>query len=312
MNWIRWIRLGLWGGLLIGMGIWVNMLLTPTSAIKNEDMPRGEFVVIDGHPIHFFEKGDGPVVLLLHGFSMNSESFTPLMQYAWEKHRVIALDFPEQGYSGKQGRAYTPDGYSLTLKLFLDKLEIREVDLVGHDYGANAAMAFAANYPGMVKRMVLLAPLLEHFSSAPKGWWWRFPVLGEIWSWAFLNHTWFRQWLRFGWRSPYTSWETVVEKYYQPLRTSEGRKGFLAVLRANYDYDFSALFERVHSPTLIVFGGTDPYYHEILAITDSVRQSYFSISFVPNVGHFLMEEAPRQTYEKIKDFLNFEHVTDLK
>jgi pimeloyl-ACP methyl ester carboxylesterase len=303
MAWIHWLRAILWTFLGAFFLIWLVWFLKQNPAVKPDLIAHGNYLTVEGVQLHYLEKGEGKTVILLHGFPMHAESFARIFRYAWEKHRVIALDLPEQGYSGKKGRCYTPDDFALIVKLFLDKLEVKEVDVVGHDLGAGVGLAFAANYPNLTKKLVLISPLCGNLGVDGLGPWWRWPLVGEVWSMLFLNHTWFRAWLKTGWTSPYSAWENVVEQYYQPVSTYEGRKGFLAVLRGCTRVSYASFQERLQVPTLLLFGDNDPYCPAKFVREFQKNTPGILVRGFPKVGHFPQEEAPRQTYEAILGFI---------
>ncbi|NTV51863.1 MAG: alpha/beta hydrolase, partial [Candidatus Firestonebacteria bacterium] len=300
---IRFLRILVWLACLAGFGVWIYWSFLIPPGVGPDFVSQGEYLNVDGTQVHFLEKGIGPTVVLLSGFPLNAESYARLMEYPWQNRRVIALDLPEQGYSEKKGRPLTPDDLALTLKLFLDKLEIQDVDLVGHDLGAGVAMVFAASYPHRVRKVVLLAPPLNGLATDTLGPWWRWPGVGELWSFLFLNQAWYRQWLIRGWTSPYSSWQPVVEQYFRPLSTFNGRRGFLAVLRGCGGFAYGFYQERLKVPTLAIRGEHDPFClpGPLQRMQAAVPQ--VTVKTLPQVGHFLPEEAPRQTYENIKAFL---------
>jgi hypothetical protein len=189
------------------------------------------------------------------------------------------------------------------LKLFLDKLELKDVDLVGHDLGAGVAMVFAATYPHRVRKLVLLAPPLDGLATDALGPWWRWPLAGEVWSFFFLNQEWYRRWLTQGWTSPYASWQPVVEQYYRPLSTQAGRRGFLAVLRGCTGFAYNSYQERLQVPTLVIRGADDPFCPPGPLVRLQAALPQIIVKTLPQVGHFLPEEAPRQTYEMIREFI---------
>ena len=311
MAFLRFLRILVWIACGAGFVAWLYWTFFISPAIKPDFVTQGEYLNVDGTQVHFLEKGIGRGVILLPGFPQNAESYSRLMEYPWQNRRVIALDLPEQGYSDKKGKPLSPDDLALSLKLFLDKLELQEVDLVGHDLGAGVALVFAASYPNRVRKLVLLAPPLNGLAADTLGPWWRWPGVGEVWSYLSLNQEWYRRWLSRGWTSPYASWQPVVEQYFRPLSTLAGRRGFLAVLRGSYGYAYNYSLERLKVPTLVVRGESDPFCPPRLLQQLSGMLPQVSLKTFPKVGHFLPEEAPRQTYETIQEFFNEETEPEL-
>jgi pimeloyl-ACP methyl ester carboxylesterase len=303
MLWFRFLRILIWSACGALFAVWFYWAFLITPPLKPDFVYQGKYLNVDGCQVHFLEKGMGPTVILLPGFPLNAESYNRWLEYPWKNKRVIALDLPEQGYSEKKGHPFSPEDFALTLKLFLDKLELQDIDLVGHDLGSGVAMVFAATYPHRVRKLVLLAPPLNGLPLDSLGPWWRWPLLGEVWSFFCLNPGWYRQYLSQGWSSPDTSWQPLVEQYFRPLSTFAGRRGFLAVLRGSRGYDYAFYQERLKVPTLVLCGENDPFCQPGLLGRLQAELPQISIKILPHAGHFLTEEAPQATYELMEKFL---------
>jgi pimeloyl-ACP methyl ester carboxylesterase len=114
----------------------------------------------DGIELAVLDEGDGPAVLLLHGF--------PDSSYVWRKQvpalveagfRVVAPDL--RGY-GESDRPEGVEDYRITRSLadvlaLLDGLGIERTHVVGHDYGAGLAWVIAGLAPERVERLVVLS-----------------------------------------------------------------------------------------------------------------------------------------------------------
>ncbi|TKD51321.1 alpha/beta fold hydrolase [Sphingomonas baiyangensis] len=129
----------------------------------------GAFVDIDGHRIHYVEKGAGAPILMVHGLLGNLHHFAhSLIERLAKDHRVIAIDRPGSGWSEsapgmhpgivEQGR--------LVAK-FADRLAIERPLLVGHSLGGAVALAAALDHPGRFAGLALLAPLTQPVETPP-------------------------------------------------------------------------------------------------------------------------------------------------
>ncbi|MXZ80744.1 MAG: alpha/beta hydrolase [Gammaproteobacteria bacterium] len=110
-------------------------------------------------PLAGLEAGapDGDPLVCLHGWLDNAASFGPLAERL-PNYRWICVDLPGHGKS-----AYRPDGavYHYTDYLgdvyrVLESLELERCTLVGHSLGAGIAAVFAAAFPSMVDRLVMI------------------------------------------------------------------------------------------------------------------------------------------------------------
>ena len=125
-------------------------------------------VADDGQGFVFAESGDGPLVLLLHGF--------PDTPHGWER---IAAGLADAGYRAVrpwlrgyhpdtivEGRPYDPVTIGSDPITFLDALGEREAILVGHDWGASMVYAAATLHPDRVRAIVPIA--IPHPTLLPR------------------------------------------------------------------------------------------------------------------------------------------------
>lgn len=114
-------------------------------------------VKVNGLNFHYVDEGNGPVVLLLHGFPDSAALWRhqiPLLVRAG--YRVIAPDQRGFGDSDKpeEVKAYQIPNLVNDVVALLDKLNIETTHLVAHDWGAVVGWAIAALYPKRIKRFV--------------------------------------------------------------------------------------------------------------------------------------------------------------
>jgi pimeloyl-ACP methyl ester carboxylesterase len=112
----------------------------------------------NGVRLHIAEAGDGPLVLLLHGF--------PEFWWAWRAQlpalatagfRVVAPDLRGYGGSDKPPRGYDLPTLSADVAALVHALGERDAVVVGHDWGGLLAWTTAALHPRSVRRLVVLS-----------------------------------------------------------------------------------------------------------------------------------------------------------
>ncbi len=114
----------------------------------------------DGIPIAYIDEGEGPAVLLIHGFASNhrvnwvSTSWT--RDLAAAGRRVIAFD--NRGH-GESGKPHDPDAYPAPVmaedaRRLLDHLGIERADVIGYSMGARIAAFLALAHPDRVRNVV--------------------------------------------------------------------------------------------------------------------------------------------------------------
>ncbi len=266
---------------------------------------RGEYITIAGRKLYINVRGEGRDILFLHGFPYNSDSFNGIIAQPWPGYRLITFDFPGLGLSEKAaGQPIRPDDLALTVKLVMDKLEIKDVNIVGHDLGGGVAMICAARYPKMVKRLVLIAPdSSEGMAGTSLGSWWSVPAVGEAWAVMRLGRNFIRSMLKKACAPESPDWSRWVEQYYRSLNTKHGRQGFLSLNRGRYPFEYLPYEEQVRVRTLIIWGEKDQVV-PIAAGEKIVRKlGHARLEIIPEAGHLPQEETPEKVYGIIKDFL---------
>lgn len=104
----------------------------------------------------FFDEGQGPPVVFVHGLGGNATHFEFLLTDLAKDHRVVGLDLVGCGWSRKPHVAYTVELLRDHLLSFLDRRAIGRATLVGHSLGGAVCMAAALARPGQFDSLALL------------------------------------------------------------------------------------------------------------------------------------------------------------
>jgi non-heme chloroperoxidase len=130
-------------------------------------------IVVDGVELHYVEQGSGVPVILVHG-SLADYSYWELsdqIPLIAEQHRVIAYS-RRFNHPNRDPRSadHSPMVEAHDLSGLIDQLGVGPVHLVGHSYGAYAALVFALDYPHRVRSLVLAEPpLISWLPEIPGG-----------------------------------------------------------------------------------------------------------------------------------------------
>ncbi|XP_036448625.1 bifunctional epoxide hydrolase 2 [Colossoma macropomum] len=124
-----------------------------------EEVSHGYVTVKPGVKIHYVEMGDGPPVLLCHGFPESWFSWKyQIPALADAGFRVIAADM--KGYGDSSAPAdieeYSQESLSQDLVTFMDKLGLAQVTLVGHDWGGSLVWNMAQVHPERLRAVASL------------------------------------------------------------------------------------------------------------------------------------------------------------
>jgi pimeloyl-ACP methyl ester carboxylesterase len=104
--------------------------------------------------------GKGPVVVLIHGYAENSDSWAPLAADLMKDHTVVVPDLRGIGKLSKPEAGYDKKTQAKDIRAVVTGLGYDETFVVAHDIGNTVAYAYAAMYPDKVERLVVMdAPI---------------------------------------------------------------------------------------------------------------------------------------------------------
>jgi epoxide hydrolase 4 len=290
------------------------------SAVENLDRPdwsHGE-AVVNGIRLHYVEAGEGPLVVLLHGF--------PEFWYSW-RHQIPAL-------AGAGFRVIAPDmrGYNLSdkpkgtdayrVELLVDDVAglIRHfgeerATVVGHDWGGLVAWYAAILRPEAVERLVVInAPHpaayrreLTRSTQALRSWYagfFQLPVLPETaisaGNFAAIGYVLRSEPVRKGAFSD-EDIRLYKEAMARPGALSSAINYYRAAVRDQRD--LFALSERpIDAPTLLIWGEKDPYLVSSLAEDLEEWVPRIRVERLP-ASHWVPVDAAEAVNRLLLDFL---------
>src|SRR5437763_15327557 len=115
-------------------------------------------VEVRGVPTFLYDAGEGPPVVLIHGYGDTADGWRRVVPGLVDSHRVIALDVPPFGRSGLPAERRLLDFYKPFFPELLDMLEVDSATLIGHSLGGAIALHVALEHPRLVDRLGLVAP----------------------------------------------------------------------------------------------------------------------------------------------------------
>ena len=155
-----------------------------SAAFEAEFPPEGQFLSVDGHPVHYLQLGAGPDLVLIHGASGSTRDFTfSLAEKLAKQFRVTLFDRPGLGYTP----ALAPQGVTLDAQTDLLVHAARDLGLeapivVGHSFGGALLMDWAVRHPDQIAAAVSISGAtypwpgeLDRFNSLLSQ-----PILGTV------------------------------------------------------------------------------------------------------------------------------------
>ena len=109
----------------------------------------------DGIPVHFeFEGGSAPALVFVHGWSCDRTYWSRQIDYFAGRHQVVSIDLAGHGESGGGRRAWTMPAFGGDVVAVVEKLELRELVLIGHSMGGDVLVEAALGVPDRVAGLV--------------------------------------------------------------------------------------------------------------------------------------------------------------
>jgi pimeloyl-ACP methyl ester carboxylesterase len=140
--------------------------------------------------LHITDMGDGPVVVLIHGYPL-SDAMWEYQYHALVKagYRAIGITLRGFGQSDKPYGSYNYDQFADDIKVVLDKLDIKDATIGGHSMGGAIALHYVAKYNGAhIKKLALFSAAAPCHTKKPD---YPYPFFTkeDITQWVNLNNT---------------------------------------------------------------------------------------------------------------------------
>ena len=266
---------------------------------------------VDGVTFHYMQAGKGDAVLLLHGCAEDSRMWKPLIPELAKRFTVIAPDLPGIGESSIPTDGLDMKTAGRRVHSLVQSLGIHKARIVGHDIGLMVAYAYAAQFPAEVEKLVLMDAFLpgvgdwETIYNNPAIWHFRFNgatpealVAGR--ERIYFEHYWNDFAADKNHSIPEAQRKAYTAAYSRPGRIRSGWAYFVSFPQAAKD--FAELAKTKLTMPVLSLGGAKanggPLGREVQLVATNVK-----VIVVPDCGHWMMEERPKETMQALIDFL---------
>lgn len=305
MNIVGVIASGLLTSVLV-IGIWAWTPDRPRAELEARYLDASTaFIEIAGTSLRVRDTGSksSPVVILMHGFGSSLETWEPWARSLSDRYRVVLFDFPGAGLSEPDRTGDYSDARSLILlKGLMQQMGIQRAALIGNSMGGRIAWKFAAVYPTLVSKLVLISP--DGFASPgfeygrpPK-----IPAILQLMKY-FLPKPVLRANLRAAYADPARLTKSLLGRYYDLLLAPGNRCAMIARMQQTLLDDPLPILQRIQTPTLLLWGEAD---HVIPASNsaDYMRAlPHAKLVLFPDLGHVPQEESPDESARPLEQFL---------
>ena len=272
---------------------------------------RTEEIKSEGATIHVRVGGQGPAIVMLHGFGDTGDMWSPLAAALASDRTIIVPDLRGMGLSSHPETGYDKKTQGGDVARVLDALRVGEAAIVTHDIGNMVGYAFAAQYPQRVVRLVVMdAPLpgiglWDEITRSPLLWHFNFrgPDVERLVKGReriYLD----RFWNEFS-ASPKRFSETA-RRHYAKLYARPGamHAGFAQFAAFDQDAADNKVFVaagKLDVPVLAL--GGEKSFGTTMAAVMRFAANDVDEGVIPDSGHWIMEENPKATIALVRAFL---------
>jgi pimeloyl-ACP methyl ester carboxylesterase len=283
--------------------------LPPVPGVEHRD------VTVNGVRLHVAEAGEGPPLILLHGWPQHWWSWRHLIPRLAQDYRVLAPDVRGWGWSEAPRDSYAKRTFAADVIALLDAEGFDRVKLIGHDWGGYTAFLLALEYPGRIERMVTLdipppwagphslrqlaLPLFLAYQVLVAS-----PGLGP-WTMTSSNH--FIRTIIRGGSARTHNWshqelDAYAELLRDPARAAASAACYRTFLTRELPVTLRGLYRPrdLRVPTLLAMGSAS-FLQWTLAPEPGPS---LRVETIAGAGHFLPEEAPTEVLELAVPFLD--------
>ena len=266
---------------------------------------------IDDVQLHYLTAGHGPAVILLHGHAETSRMWRPINPLLAEKFTVIAPDLPGIGESSIPADKIDMITSANRIHALVRSLGVEKARVVGHDIGLMVAYAYATQFPEETEKLVVMDAFLpgvpgwEAIYNAPNIWHFRFN--GEYPEALVKGRE--RTYFEYFWNvlaaDKTRSIPEADRKAYTEAYSRPGRMRAVWAYFASWPQlakDFSQLSQTKLTMPVLSIGGEKSLGNELAAQMKLVATDV-TVIVLPNTGHWILEERPKETTDALVKFL---------
>ena len=217
---------------------------------------------INGHTLHYRVAGKGPVLLLLHGFTLTGRQWVSLAGHFTGTYTTVIPDLPGHGGSSQVPGAFSFAKTAEMMNGLLDKLGAERAYGMGHSAGAMTLLNMAAQRPGRLEAMILVGG--PHYIG---------PDLRN----KTREETWEHQ-------------EPAVQEWYLKMHPGGQKQvdylfGQFLGLADNQERVPAEVLRTIQTRTLIIWGDRDPYFPLEIPLELYRALPQAALWVVPEQGH---------------------------
>jgi len=260
--------------------------------------------------VHYIDEGKGEVLLFLHGTPTWSFLYRYYIKELSTNYRCIAIDHLGFGLSDKnKDFEGTPQAHNKILEEFITNLNLKNINLIVHDFGGVIGLPYAINHPENINKLVIFNTWLWETKSNKD-----VVKVGKILNSAigkfmYLNLNFSPKVLfKKAFYDKNKLSKSIHKQYILPFPNKNSRYGLLKIGQSLLDSSdwYQANWNKIDKirdkNTLFLWGVKDEFIKvDFLNKWESTFTNKKVVRY--DAGHFVQEEFPKETISEIKKFL---------
>lgn len=275
-------------------------------------------IAVNGITLHYVTQGEGPLMLMLHGF--------PEFWYSWrhqipefaQDYKVVAVDMRGYNDSDKPQdlSAYSIQELIKDIEGIITGLGYESCILVGHDWGGAIAWYFAYSYPRLVEKLIVLniphpAKFAEGLRSNPQQilkssytFFFQLPVVPEL-LFEFNDY----QAIEMAFQTQAVNKNAFSPADITAYKNAAAKRGALTAMlnyyrKTMWELVFDKEWNVLEVPTLIIWGENDTALGKELTYGTESYVRNIQIHYIPNCSHWVQQEQPERVNQYMREFLS--------
>lgn len=265
-------------------------------------------VMLSSGPVCYRYAGEGPPLLLLHGWGGSSRYWQGTLKRLADVRSVYALDLPGYGESPPLSGDITPERMAKLVLEFANAMEMERFDLNGHSFSAGVTAYLAATRPSRIRRLVMTCASTFRSERERKK---VREVHRLVGLWVKMRRPWmgrmprfYRQIARvFFYQVPED--DGLIRESFEDFLRMDRRTGIESAMNAATP-GYNTILQRITAPTLVIGARQDAVMPEYgpPAVAKLVPDS--RLFWIENCGHLPMVERPQMYHHLLRHFLTSE------
>ncbi len=253
------------------------------------------FTIEESAGYQYIDKGEGEILLLLHGLFGALSNWEAVINRFSADHRVVIPLMPIYEMPYKEASV---DGLSEFIEGFIAHKNLKDLTLLGNSLGGHIALIYALNNPHNTKRLVLTGSsgLFENSMGGS------FPKRG--------SYEYIRERVQYTFYDPKTATKELVDEVFDITNSISKCMNIVAIAKSAQRHNMAEEIKNVTVPTLLVWGLNDTITPPHVAHEFDRLLPNSELRFVDKCCHAPMMERPDVFNKILTDWLKTEKVVE--